>query len=76
MWRVRETGVRWGYHLAPEGDGTRLTETRDLSRARGGLIRSFSVFVGGVDRHAEGLRAGMRETLDRIKAAAETPTSA
>jgi hypothetical protein len=76
VWRVRETGVRWGYRLEPEGDGTRLTETRDLSRARTGLIRSLGVVVGGMDHHADELREGMRQTLDRIKAAAEAPAPA
>jgi hypothetical protein len=70
-WRVRETGVRWGYELEPDGDGTRLTETRDLTRARLWLIRPSSLLVGGWDEHADELRAGMRTTLDRIKAAAE-----
>lgn len=71
--RTRETGVRWGYELAPEGGGTRLTETRDVSGARHLLIRLTGPFVGGADRHADELRAGMRETLARIKAAAESP---
>jgi len=80
VFRVRETGVRWGYELEPidghdtGGDGargTRLTESRDLSDARTWLIRLAGPFVGGVDGHAEELRAGMRQTLTRIKAAAE-----
>jgi hypothetical protein len=29
--------------------------------------------LGGVDHHADELRAGMEETLRRIKAAAEAP---
>jgi hypothetical protein len=73
VFRTRETGVRWGYELAPEGGGTRLTETRDLSGARHLLIRLTGPFVGGASRHADELRAGMRETLARIKAAAEAP---
>ena len=32
VFRTRETGVRWGYRFAPDGDGTRVTETRDLVR--------------------------------------------
>ena len=77
VFRVRETGVRWGYELEPiaaDGDrpaATRLTETRDLSRARTWLIRLTGPFVGGVDDHAEEMRAGMRQTLTSIKAAAE-----
>jgi uncharacterized protein YndB with AHSA1/START domain len=70
-WRVRETGVRWRYELEAEGDGTRLTEVHDLSRARMWLIRPSALLVGGFDDHADELRAGMATTLDRIKAAAE-----
>ena len=70
--RTGGTGVRWGYELAPEGDGTRVTETRDLSGARDWVIRLAAPLVGGYDRHADELRAGMRKTLDRLKAAAES----
>lgn len=71
VFRVRETGVRWRYRFEPEGDGTRVTELRDLSDARTWLIRLAGPFVGGFDRHADELRAGMRATLDRLKATAE-----
>ena len=71
VFRTRETGVRWGYRFEPDGDGTRVTETRDLAGARTWIIRLAGPFVGGVDGHAEELRAGMRKTLDRLKAAAE-----
>ena len=72
VFRTRETGVRWGYELAPEGDGTRLTESRDLADARQWMIRLAGPFIGGVEGHAEELRAGMRQTLERLKAAAES----
>lgn len=74
--RTSGTGVRWRYELAPEGDGTRVTETRDLSGARDWIIRLTGPLVGGYDRHAEALRAGMRKTLDRLKAAAESEVEA
>ena len=74
VFRVRETGVRWGYHLDGDAAGTTtLTETRDLSGARTWRIRLFGPLVGGVDHHADELRAGMEETLRRIKAAVEAP---
>jgi uncharacterized protein YndB with AHSA1/START domain len=69
--RVDGIGVRWGYVFEPEGDGTRLSETRDLSGARIPVVKALSVFVGGMDGHADELRAGMQATLERIKAAAE-----
>ena len=56
---------------ADRAAGTRLTESRDLSDARTWLIRLAGPFMGGMDGHAEELRAGMRQTLTRIKAAAE-----
>jgi uncharacterized protein YndB with AHSA1/START domain len=71
VFRTRETGVRWGYRLEPDGAGTRLTETRDLADARIWLIKLGGPFVGGADHHAGELREGMRQTLDRLKAAAE-----
>lgn len=71
VFRVVETNVRWGYELAPDGDGTRLTETRDLADARTWLVSLVAPLVGGMDAHADELRDGMRQTLDRVKAVAE-----
>ena len=75
--RTRETGVVWGYRFAAGGDGpdgtTVVTETRDLSGARTWLVRLSGPFVGGMESHAEELREGMRQTLERIKSAAEAP---
>lgn len=76
VFRTRETNVRWGYEFAPDGDGTRVTETRDLGDARTWLTRLTGPFVGGVDAHADELRAGMRRTLERVKAAAEDAEAA
>jgi dimethylaniline monooxygenase (N-oxide forming) len=71
--RTQGTNVRWGYRFTPaaDGAGTVLTETRDLSGGRAWLVRLFGPFVGGADRHADELRAGMRRTLERVKATAE-----
>jgi dimethylaniline monooxygenase (N-oxide forming) len=73
VFRTRETGVRWGYRFEPstDGAGITLTETRDTSGARAWLVRMAGPFVGGADSHADELRAGMRRTLERVKAAAE-----
>jgi dimethylaniline monooxygenase (N-oxide forming) len=73
VFRTRETGVRWSYRFEPSADGagTTLTETRDTSGARAWLVRMTGPFVGGADSHADELRAGMRRTLERVKAAAE-----
>ena len=69
--RTGATGVVWGYRFEPEGGGTRVTETRDLRHARTWIVRLASPLVGGMDRHADELRAGMAETLRRLQVAAE-----
>ena len=61
--------LEWRYRFAPEGSGTRVTEsyevTRPISRAGWVVIRLF----GSRDRRAE-LRAGMETTLRRLAEAA------
>jgi hypothetical protein len=76
VFRTRETGVRWGYELAADDDGTAVTEFRDLSSARLWMIKLGGPLVGGFEAHADELRAGMRQTLERLKAAAEAPDAA
>ena len=77
--RTRETGVVWAYRFAADPDdpagATVATESRDLRGARTWLVRLSGPFVGGMERHADELRAGMRQTLERIKAAAEAPAA-
>jgi hypothetical protein len=69
----------WRYQLEPDGDGTRLTEsyqvTRPVSRL-GWLI--IGHLYGSRDRRSE-LRAGMDQTVRRIRETAErdiTPSRA
>lgn len=79
--RVRTFGMEvalWGYRLEPVGDSTRLTEYwHDLRRDHwSASLVSFlgRVFTGvRADRRAALNREGMRTTLDRIRAALETP---
>lgn len=69
---TRDSATRWTYRLEPEGDGTRLTESREPAGEYPALARFFTRFLlGGVDGHTEELRAGMRRTLQEIKALAE-----
>ncbi|WP_106397533.1 SRPBCC family protein [Actinocorallia populi] len=68
----------WGYRLEPVGGSTRLTEYwHDLRRDHwSASLVSFlgRVFTGvRADRRAALNRAGMRTTLDRVRAALETP---
>lgn len=58
--------VVWRYVFAPEGSGTRVTESYDVTRP----VRLFGWFVIGVlygnkDRRAD-LRRGMTQTLERL----------
>ncbi len=64
--RVRGTSARWGYRLEPSDGGTRLTETRDLSRSPA-VGRWFNRLIG----QDQVLQRGMQQTVERIKAAAE-----
>jgi hypothetical protein len=61
----------WRYQLQPDGDGTRLTEsyhvTRPISRLGWFIIDRL---FGCHDRRTE-LRAGMQQTVDRIRDTAE-----
>jgi hypothetical protein len=66
----------WRYQLEPDGNGTRLTESYDVTRP----VTRLGWFVigrlyGNHDRRAD-LRAGMQQTLHRIRESAErgTPT--
>jgi len=67
--------VVWRYRFEPEADGTRITEsyevTRPITRLGWFLIERM---YGGRDRRAQ-LRAGMRHTLERIRATAEQDSS-
>jgi hypothetical protein len=75
--RTNPARVVWAYRFEPAPDGgTLVTETRDLAQARMRLLRLVGPFVGGMEGHAEELRKGMAETLERLKAAAEAPAPA
>jgi polyketide cyclase/dehydrase/lipid transport protein len=65
------SGVVWRYLLAPEGGGTRLVEERVTDDEFRWVRVGYRLFLGGYDRRVNVLRAGMRTTLERIKAAAE-----
>lgn len=63
----------WRYRLEPTPTGTNLTESYDVERPLPKLMSKLTEkWVGSADRDAD-LRAGMTTTLERIKAAAETP---
>ena len=72
-WKVAENGTVWSYEITPKGDGVTLTESRS---ADGGQVTALSAFLvskafGGNDNFEVELQAGMRESLGKIKRAAE-----
>jgi len=70
-WRTRESGATWTYELEPAGSGTRLTGRRDLPAFTFGT-RLMAPLIGGAIGHDEELAAGIRSTLEQIKAAVES----
>ncbi|GAA4671209.1 SRPBCC family protein [Gordonia humi] len=71
--RIRENAAVWSFRLEPiPGGGTHITQQRQTP----GGLSSYSLELteshfGGQERFTQTLRAGMRQTLARIKAAAE-----
>ncbi|MEY2473214.1 MAG: hypothetical protein QOK28_2543 [Actinomycetota bacterium] len=71
-WEVSTSAMRWGYRFEdlPDG-GTRVTEYREPHKKRNFLINGITK-SGLIGREREDLMvAGMRTTLERVKAAAE-----
>lgn len=70
--RVEENWVIWSFTVAPDGSGTLLTQRRDAPDGVSDLsLELTNGFMGGVEVFTASMRAGMRETLERIKAQAE-----
>jgi polyketide cyclase/dehydrase/lipid transport protein len=65
------SGVVWRYRLTPEDGGTRLVEERVTDGEYGFVKIGYRLFLGGYDRRVGVLQAGMRTTVERIKAVAE-----
>jgi uncharacterized protein YndB with AHSA1/START domain len=58
----------WGYHLEPNGDGTDVTESFDLTPTA--LLRFYWAILGWARGRTN--RNDMRTTLERIKSEVET----
>lgn len=67
-WLNRDS-TTWRYHLEPDGDGTRLSESYEIHRLPGFPV---SVVFRTLLRHHGDMRPHMIETLERIKAVAES----
>lgn len=71
--RIAENHTVWSYRITPTETGSRVTESRT---AAGGKTTAVSAFLvdkvfGGNDSFEDELRAGIRETLGKVKRAAE-----
>jgi uncharacterized protein YndB with AHSA1/START domain len=66
--------ARWGYRIVPEPGGDACTVVESFRDRRGTIVKVLGVAARGVidvDAHN---RAGMEQTLARVKAAAESAT--
>jgi len=65
--------VIWSFTLEPTATGTRLTERRDAPEGISDLAAQWTdEYVGGQENFTKIMRAGVRQTLKAIKAAAES----
>ena len=70
--RVEENWAVWSFSLTTDGEGTTLTQRRETPDGISDLSHELTDgFMGGQDEFTKTLLDGMRETLERIKAAAE-----
>ena len=71
--RIKENWTVWSFTLEPtESGGTRVTERRRAPDGISGVSHGLTrVALGGQQVFTEELRAGMRQTLERIKAELE-----
>lgn len=65
--QVRQSGATWTFLFEPHAGGTRLTETR-VDGEKPLVAKVFALIVPNRD---DKLREGMRQTIERIKVAAE-----
>lgn len=71
-WEVDRSGMRWGYRFEPSGSGTRVTEYREEVKGKPFTVRvAYKLGLLGRDPDAI-VRRGMKETLERLKAGAES----
>lgn len=71
-WEVDTSRMRWGYRFEPTATGTKVTEYRDEVGVKPLHVRiAYKMRLLGKDPDAIVVN-GMRETLQRVKAAAES----
>jgi hypothetical protein len=71
--RVNANNTIWSYELEPTDGGTRVVETRHAENGvKAAANMTVNALFGGVPGFERELVGGMKETLSRIKAAAES----
>ena len=70
-WKTRESGATWIYELEPTASGTAVTCRRELPKV---TVATYLLgpALGGVKGHDTELAAGIRTTLERIRARVES----
>jgi hypothetical protein len=72
-WLTKDNRTRWAYRFEPSGSGTKVTETRTLPAKRPfGPKLAIVFFLGGLEAHDAHMRENMQQTLERLKAVAES----
>ena len=70
--RIKENWTVWSFSLEPAGSGTRVTQRRRAPEGVSGVSRGLTrIALGGQQVFTDELLAGMRQTLERVKAEAE-----
>ncbi|WP_161895162.1 SRPBCC family protein [Gordonia spumicola] len=72
--RIAENHTVWSYRIDQTEGGVRVTETRTAKDGKTTAVSAFLVdkVFGGNDSFEDELREGIRETLGKIKRAAES----
>ena len=70
--RIEENWVTWAFVITPDQAGVELVQRREAPDGISDLsLELTNGFMGGVEAFTASMRAGMRQTLERIKAEAE-----
>ena len=71
--RIEENWVIWSFTIAPGSAGVELVQRREAPDGISDLsVELANGFMGGVEAFTSSMRDGMRLTLERIKAEAES----
>ena len=69
---TKDSGTRWRYRIDANGASSTVTESREEFLDRPLLARIYArVALGGAESHDDEMRAGLRATLERLKAVVE-----